>query len=321
MKKPQRTLYIYIMYSKKINAYKIGESVAPERRLKEIQKGSAYGDSSTILVDKFPVDEKLLVHRAKRCVDEVFHLGINKRHKFPNAHYSEWFDISKEEAYLAIKKGFEKLKRDSDTFRYQKLKTKINRRFNYALNKVMKNKTKKEKVLRTFNLLNRAIDKCKTLEINLKIDVEDKSIEKFFKNHNRLYIDNLEVFNLIITTDIFLKGVLFVAEKYELSKFRFGKNSLLYAKKYHNLIMGKREYILNKIKNIRLVNDRYSTREPILRISSVLSWECLQFEQEVRDNSHLLSLEYYILYNLPKQNEDTYFYSLKNRYKNFSISL
>jgi len=209
MKKP-RTLYIYIMYSKKINAYKIGESVAPERRLKEIQKGSAYGDSSTILVDKFPVDEKLLVHRAKTNVDSVFHLGINKRHKFPNAHYSEWFDISKEEAFLAIEKGFEKLKNEASDFRQKQFKDRWGRRYSRMLERTIQLKSFAD-FSTSMVFLQKIYNKLKG---NIEIKVSDKSLYRLSTYHFKSYVSYKTFFDLLLGEITFYRALfLFLSDR------------------------------------------------------------------------------------------------------------
>ncbi len=312
-------LYIYIMYSSKIDAYKIGESRNVSRRLKEIQRGSSHGDSSVVLIDKFEVDNKLLIHRKKNNVDSLFYPTHNKQHHFKDNKWSEWFDISEDEARRAIIFGFKTLKAESEYFRSSRLKKRVNKRINYAISIAIHKKRRHSEIISLLEFINKCIKRCSELSIPIETKID---YIRVLTVYNRLYIDNKALFDIFITRDMFLKGVLLTAKMYK-SKLYFkapSKLDIFYIKEYHALIMRDISYIKSKIKSVELINDRYSSRKAILPLSSRLAWESSQFADAVRENSHLLSLEHYYSYNDRKHNDDLYFLSLVHRFKDFRIS-
>ncbi|SFV71553.1 hypothetical protein MNB_SV-13-1267 [hydrothermal vent metagenome] len=320
-------LYVYIFYSSKLKAYKIGESIDVERRLKEVRRGSAGGDSTTVYIDSFKIDEKLLIHRAKRGVDLIFHHfgGYTERIKnteSDNWFYTEWFKITEKEAREAITKGFDKLKKDSELYQKKKLCAKVNRRFNLYINR----RNKKSSFLNKVVFLNKCLDRCEVLGIDIDIEIKENTLNNIFSVQKTIFIRNVSLFEKLLTKDEMYKGVLIASDRYNYSfkryhYYHYSSKDKIDIALYHNFIMENKEDIINRIKSIRLINDRYSTREAILTLSSRLKWEAEQFAQAVRENYHLLSLEHYYSYNLNKHDDEFYFLSLRKRFDKFDIKV
>jgi len=136
---------------------------------------------------------------------------------------------------------------------------------------------------------------------------------------SNIYITHNNIFTSFIDKDMFLRGVFYAAEKYE---SLYKKKSIIpYAKKYHEMIMKNKPYIESEIQKVRINIDSYSSRKPTLVFASDLIWESQKFQNIIRANSHLLSLQYYYSYNIFKHNDDLYFLKLADRFKHFTIKV
>ena len=317
-KKVWSTLYIYIMYSSKTKAYKIGETRNLEKRLKDIRRGGTHGDSSVILVDSFPVDDRLLIGRAKIQVDHHFHSG--KPYYFSDGKNHEWFDVSLEEAREAVKRGFERLEKDASLFRKKRLNKKVNRRLLRLCHIALSSRKTKCLTLLQFSL--RCFNRTKELDIEIKLSISDKLLKRVFTTHNRLYIDHTDLFTPFISTDKFLRGVFLTSQHYrdKDSKGKLSRRDLEYMREYHKLILDSRDYVLSALNDVVIYESRSIWRDPILRLSSRLMFESHTFALCVRRNSYLITIEFYFMYNERIHNEKKYFLRLEDMASKFNIS-
>jgi hypothetical protein len=90
---PKKPRKIYLIYCKNINLYKIGLSVNPEKRLKQLQTGTPYELNIVSLYDsKYPFKTESILHKSliSKKVAEDFQFNFEYLK-------GEWFNLSSDE--------------------------------------------------------------------------------------------------------------------------------------------------------------------------------------------------------------------------------